>query len=185
MSILDIILIGIALAMDCFAVSTAQGLSSGGFRPKSLLMATMFGLFQGGMPLIGYYAGSVWSQFFSQYAPWIALILLLYLGGKMIWESLHESEEKSQAADWSLWNLTGLALATSIDALATGVIFIPCPERVWIGVSIIALCSFLFAMAGYMIGVFVGKRFRLNVELLGGIILIAIGIKIWAQGIFF
>ena len=184
MDILSIILIAIGLAMDCFAVSIAQGLSvtTGTERPKPFTMALLFGLFQGGMPLIGYFAGNLFADFFRIYAPWIALALLVFIGGKMIWESLHETEE--EAAGWSIRRLLVLAVATSIDALATGVIFIPVPERVWMGVGIIGLVSFLFALGGYHIGKYMGKRFTLNVELIGGLILIGIGLKIWLEGMF-
>jgi len=195
--LLSIILIGIGLAMDCFAVSITKGITCGANHPGRglfapdhswrgpLLMALLFGLFQGGMPLIGYFAGTVFSSFFSLYAPWIALALLAFIGGKMIWESLHESEEEEQNAEFTLKELIVLAIATSIDALATGVIFIPCPERVWLGVGIIALTSLLFSVAGYAIGIIFGKRFHFNVELLGGIILVGIGLKIWIEGLFF
>ena len=82
--------------MDCFAVSIAQGLSTrvSADRPQPLRMAVLFGLFQGGMPLIGYYTGGVFADFFRVYAPWIALTLLLGIGGKMIWESLQQREEE-------------------------------------------------------------------------------------------
>ena len=183
MDLLSIILIAIGLAMDCFAVSISQGLSTrvSTDRPQPLRMAVLFGLFQGGMPLIGYYAGCVFADFFRVYAPWIALALLAFIGGKMIWESLHEKEEEKSG--WGWLNLLILAVATSIDALATGVIFIPVPETLWIGVSIIGLMSFLFAIGGYHIGRYVGERFHLNVELIGGLILIAIGLKIWIEGV--
>ena len=184
MDLITIIIIAIGLAMDCLAVSIAQGLSVDihdiNNRPKPLLMAILFGLFQGGMPLIGYFAGNIFADFFRIYAPWIALILLAFIGGKMVWESLHEKEE--EAAGWHINRLIVLAVATSIDALATGVIFIPVPERVWLGVGIIGLVSFLFSIGGYHIGRYVGKRFRINVELIGGLILIAIGVKIWVEG---
>lgn len=183
MDILSIILIAIGLAMDCFAVSIAQGLSAAQSteHPKPFTMALLFGLFQGGMPLIGYFAGTLFADFFSRYAPWIALALLAFIGGKMIIESFEQKEE--QKAGWGWMHLLVLAVATSIDALATGVIFIPCPQMVWIGVSIIGLVSFLFAIGGYHIGKYMGRRFRLNVELIGGIILIAIGLKIWIEGV--
>ena len=167
--------------MDCFAVSIAQGLAvQTTEQPKPILMAVLFGLFQGGMPLIGYFAGNLFADFFRIYAPWIALALLAFIGGKMIWESLHEKDE--EAAGWQIKRLIVLAVATSIDALATGVIFIPVPERVWLGVGIIGLVSFLFSIGGYHIGKYVGTRFKINVELIGGIILILIGLKIWAEG---
>lgn len=168
--------------MDCFAVSTSQGIQQAKWHPRALLMAVLFGLFQGGMPVIGYYAGCYWADFFSRWAPWIALTLLAWIGGKMIWESLHEDEETTATADWSIRNLLALSVATSIDALSTGVIFIPCPEQLWVGVGVIALCSLLFALCGYTIGVTLGKRFTFNAELLGGIILVGIGIKIFIEG---
>jgi len=185
MDLITIMLIAVGLAMDCFAVSIAQGLDSDlndrNIKSKIFLMALLFGLFQGGMPLIGYYAGNVFADFFDTYAPWIALALLAFIGGKMIWESLHEKEEKT--VGWQIQRLLVLAVATSIDALATGVIFIPVPERLWIGVGIIGLVSFLFSIGGYHIGKYIGKLFQLNVELIGGIILIGIGLKIWIEGV--
>ena len=182
MSWFTIILIAVGLAMDCFAVSIAQGLSvqQRTEQPRPVLMALLFGLFQGGMPLIGYFAGSVFADFFKVYAPWIALALLAFIGGKMIWESFHETEKK---AGWAWTYLLMLSVATSIDALATGVIFIPVPEKVWIGIAIIGLVSFLFSIAGFIIGKRIGKRFHVNMELIGGLVLIGIGIKICLEGV--
>lgn len=190
MTYFDIILIAVGLAMDCFAVSITHGLSYDRSRKPLAyygpwLMAVMFGLFQGSMPLVGYFAGTLFADFFSKFAPWIALILLAGIGCKMIWESLHPKDEEKTCADFSLKHISALAIATSIDALATGVIFIPVPEMLWIGVGIIALVSFLFSVAGYSIGAFVGQKFHFNVELLGGVILIIIGLKIFVEGIFF
>ena len=177
-----IILIAVGLAMDCFAVSIAQGLSAQQRieRPRPVLMALLFGLFQGGMPLIGYFAGSVFANFFKVHAPWIALVLLAFIGGKMIWESFQETKKK---AGWRWAYLLMLAVATSIDALATGVIFIPVPEKVWIGIAIIGLVSFVFSIAGFIIGKRIGKRFHVNMELIGGLVLIGIGIKICLEGV--
>ena len=187
MDILSIILIAIGLAMDCFAVSIAQGLDTDikdvKQQPKILTMAVLFGLFQGGMPLIGYYAGNIFADFFRRYAPWIALALLVFIGGKMLIESLQKKEDEMQQSNWQFAHLILLAIATSIDALATGVIFIPVPEQLWFGVSIIALVSFLFSLLGCFIGSTFGQRFKLNVGLIGGIILIAIGLKIWLEGV--
>ncbi len=197
MDIFTIILIAIGLAMDCFAVSIAKGIVCGQkHQVRNLfdgridwrwpaLMAVLFGVFQGGMPLIGYFAGTLFASFFSRFAPWIALALLAFIGGKMIWESLHEDEEEGDGeTHFSLKELIILAIATSIDALATGVIFIPCPEVVWLGIGIIAFTSFLFSLIGFSIGLLSGKNFHFNVEMLGGIILICIGLKIWIEGFF-
>ncbi|MCQ2333902.1 MAG: manganese efflux pump MntP family protein [Paludibacteraceae bacterium] len=186
MDILSIILIAIGLAMDCLAVSLTKGLQQARWCMPALLMAVLFGAFQGGMPFIGYYAGTLFVDFFSRFAPYIALVLLTFIGGKMIWESLRtdDNESFSVTTDWRLKTLIVLAIATSIDALATGVIFIPVPHVLWLAIAIIALTSFLFSLMGYLIGVYVGQRFHFNVELLGGIILVTIGLKIFIEGVF-
>lgn len=187
MDIFSIILIAIGLAMDCFAVSITKGITSRkGQWGKALLMALLFGLFQGGMPLIGFCAGVAFTEQIAHYDHWIALVLLGLIGGKMVWESLHEKDEESdkETDELSFETLVLLAIATSIDALATGIIFVPMPEIIWLAVGVIALVSLIFSIVGYMIGVVCGKRFRFNVELLGGIILIAIGLKIFIEHMF-
>ena len=190
MDLFSIILMAIGLAMDCFAVSISKGLAVGNSKDDSqqrgrvLLMATLFGLFQGGMPLLGYWGGTLFASFFSRYAPWVALGLLSFLGGKMIVEAMHEQKKKPNA-DFSVKTLLTLSVATSIDALATGVVFIPVPEQLWRGVGIIALVSWLFALLGYVIGKTAGKRLHVNVGIVGGVILIAIGIKIFVESVCF
>ncbi|MCQ2348229.1 MAG: manganese efflux pump MntP family protein [Paludibacteraceae bacterium] len=183
MDLLSIILLGIALAMDCFAVSIAQGLQQRRWCPMALVMAVLFGLFQGGMPLIGYGVGSVFALIVKRFAPWIALLLLGWIGGKMVYEACH-LHDTDKPADWSLANMFLLAVATSIDALATGLIFIPYARQLWLGVGVIAFCSLFFSLLGYLLGVFVGKV-KVNVELIGGLLLIGIGIKIFIEGICF
>ncbi len=199
MDLLAIISIAIGLAMDCLAVAITQGISqetrlrskvSGKKQsfwsayqvPQALLMALLFGLFQGGMPLLGFFAGIAFTEQIARFDHWIALVLLGIIGGKMIWESLHKEEEQdSKTSSLELRTLFLLAIATSIDALAAGIIFVPTPDILWMAVSIIAIVSFLFALMGYTIGVVCGKRFHFNVELLGGLILIAIGVKIFIE----
>lgn len=187
MSILTIILLAIGLAMDCFAVSVCKGLASPhGYVPryiKPLLMALLFGVFHAGMPLIGYFAGSFFTSFFERFAPWIALILLGGIGGKMIYDALHSDNDDTHLADFSFLNLISLAFATSMDTLATGLIFIPYPNLLWLAAGIIALTCFLFSITGFVIGHLVGTRLRMNVTILGGVILILIGLKIFLEGI--
>lgn len=187
MSVLTIILLAIGLAMDCFAVSVCKGLASPhGYVPryiKPMLMALLFGVFHAGMPLIGYFAGSLFASFFERFAPWIALALLGFIGGKMIYDSLKGDDDEGHLADFSFFGLLSLAFATSMDTLATGVIFIPHPEVLWFAVGIVALTCFLFSMTGFVLGHIVGTRLRINVNILGGVILILIGIKICIEGI--
>ena len=185
MNLLTIILLAIGLAMDCFAVSVCKGLTSPhGYVPryiKPMLMALLFGLFHAGMPLIGYFAGSLFASFFERFAPWIALALLGWIGGKMIYDSLKGEDDKAHLADFSFMSLLSLAFATSMDTLATGVIFIPHPEVLWLAVGVIALTCFVFSMTGFVIGHLVGTRLKMNVTILGGVILILIGIKIFLE----
>ena len=179
----NVIVMGIGLAMDCCAVSVVQGLNEGKWHGHALLMACIFGLFHCGMPVIGFYAGELATGFMSRYAPWIALILLGALGAKMIWESFHE-KDRSRQANWHFWNLILLALATSVDVLATGLIFVPYPE--WLVPSVLTIggITTCFSLGGYLLGVFVG-RLKLNMEMVGGIVLILLGVKICIEGLCF
>ena len=146
-------------------------------------MALLFGVFHAGMPLIGYFTGSFFASFFERFAPWIALALLGFIGGKMIYDSLHDDDDEAHLADFSFWGLLSLAFATSMDTLATGVIFIPHPEVLWLAVGVIAATCFVFSMTGFVLGHIVGARLRVNVNILGGVILILIGVKIFLEGV--
>lgn len=172
----------VGLAMDCCAVSAVQGLNQRSWHPRALLMALIFGGFHAGMPIIGYYAGTLFVDFMRVYAPWIALGLLGFLGVKMIWESYFEHKEEKKA-DWKVSNLLLLAIATSVDVLATGLLFVPYPEWLYPSVLTIGGITACFSLGGYVIGVYVGKL-KLNMELVGGLVLIALGIKIWAESFF-
>lgn len=172
--------------MDCFAVSIVQGVQGCRLRP-ALTMAILFGVFQGGMPLIAYFAGSLFADFFIAWSGWIALVLLSFIGGKMLLEAYREKREEKtadadvsgKAAQLTLWTIIVLAVATSIDALSIGVLFIPVPEVLWLAVAIIAAMSTLFSLIGYTIGRTVSAYLPLNANILGGCILIVIGIKIF------
>lgn len=185
MDIVSIILIAFGLAMDCFAVSISKGIAVKKiyFSP-TLLMAFLFGFFQAAMPLIGYFAGLNFITVIKNSDHWLAFVLLTLIGGKMLWEGIkkHSSEKDERETHPFHWmKLLTLSLATSIDALATGIIFVPYPLIVWKAITIIGAISFLMSILGMYIGVRFGKRFHVNVEILGGIILIGIGFKILLQ----
>ena len=182
MNLLSVILIAVGLAMDCFAVSTVKGIQKSN---RAFLMAVFFGLFQGAMPLIGYAAGSVVADVVNRYDHWIALVLLCLIGGKMIVESFQpeKCDEAQSGSVVTYKELLMLAVATSIDALATGVLFVSLPfGQVMIDMGIIAAVSFFFSRLGYRIGYAAGRRLNFNVELLGGLVLIGLGIKIFIEG---
>ena len=179
---INVVIMAIGLAMDCCAVSAVQGLNQGHWHPRALLMAAIFGLFHMGMPVVGYFAGNLFVSFVQTYAPWIALALLGFLGAKMIWESRQCTKDDVRCTKWSLSHLLLLAVATSIDVLATGLLFVPYPE--WLIPSVLTIGSItaLFSFGGYLLGVYVGKL-KLNMELVGGLVLIALGIKICIEGV--
>lgn len=180
---INVILMGVGLAMDCCAVSAVQGLNQRQWHPRALLMAGIFGCFHMGMPVVGYYAGTLLLDFMRVYAPWIALGLLGFLGAKMIWESFHEKDTRP-CANWHVTNLLLLAVATSVDVLATGLLFVPYPEWLFPSVVTIGAITALFSLGGYLAGVFVG-RLKINMELVGGLVLIGLGIKIWLESVCF
>lgn len=187
MTILEIIILAIALAMDCFTVSIACGLAQKKVvRGPMTAMIFLFGIFQGGMTLAGWYGGSLFCNIVRPIDHWIAFALLAYLGGKMVYEAYRpkEDEKECSACKKGLLrtrNLITMAVATSIDALAVGVSFAflaLSSMRLYTACLIIALASSLFTLLGLGIGIFAGKRIKFPVEALGGIILIGIGIKI-------
>lgn len=181
MDLLSIIIIGIGLAMDCFAVSISKGIYvKKFFFWFTLRMALLFGLFQATMPLIGYAAGAGFAEYMKSFDHWIAFGLLSIMGGKMIIEGIKTPvDECGKASNPFKWtSLIALAFATSIDALATGIVFVPFPHLIWKAVAIIGSISLIFTFIGMSVGVHFGKRFHLKVEIIGGIILVGIGIKI-------
>ena len=187
MTILELILLSIGLAMDCLAISIAGSIGYGRYNwQRILLIALFFGGFQGLMPVIGWAVGVNFVNLIGSYDHWIALIILGFIGGKMIVESFKNNPEESKYTPYgSLSMLVILSIADSIDALATGLLFITCSDTLALGASIIALGSFVITIIGCVIGIEFGRRFKVNVNLIGGLILIAIGIKIFCEHIFF
>jgi len=182
MDIFSIITIGIGLAMDCFAVSVSKGICAKKlYIQQTLTMAFLFGFFQALMTLIGYFTGLTFMEMIKKSDHWVAFGLLTLIGGKMLFEGTKKKDtdcNHTQINPFSFIKLIPLALATSIDALATGIIFVPYPQIIGKSVTIIGLISLFFSFIGMMIGIRFGKSFHLKTEVLGGIILIAIGLKI-------
>ena len=185
MNSLDIWMLAVALAMDCFTVSIVSGVIVRRWLLGMILrMALLFGLFQAAMPLIGWMATNHFSQQLEAIDHWIAFGLLAFIGGKMIKESFDTAEEEKHFNPRSLNTQLVLAIATSIDALAVGISF-ACTgyrevEQIAYPLLVIGIVSFLFSLLGYLLGVRFGKSIahKLKPELLGGIILIVIGVKI-------
>lgn len=177
MGFIEILLIGIGLSMDAFAVSICKGLSTRKLEIKhALICGGYFGFFQGFMPLIGYILGVQFKDKIESIDHWIAFILLVLIGLNMIKEAFDEDEDCNP--DFSLKAMIPLAIATSIDALAIGVTFAFLNVNILYAIIIIAITTFLISMVGVKIGHVFGSRYKSKAEIIGGIILIFIGIKI-------
>ena len=188
MDILSIVIIGIGLAMDCFAVSISKGICLKKFKTKKVLrMAFLFGLFQGIMPLVGYFGGLSFASKISAYDHWIAFGLLGIIGIKMFIEGLKTIDPNCQCDShpfrWKV--LIPLAFATSIDALTTGIIFVSFPNTIYYAIIIIAIISFAFSIVGVYLGIHFKRKIHFNVEVLGGVILFGIGLKILVEHLYF
>ena len=190
MNSIDIWLLAIALAMDCFTVSIVSGVIVRRFLWGLVLrMAFLFGGFQALMPFLGWLATSRFSEQLEAIDHWIAFSLLVFIGGRMIKGAFDEAEEPSFNPQNLRVQLL-LAVATSIDALAIGISFAcmgyHAMTMLVVPLFIIGLVSFLFSMVGYVLGVRFGNRIarRLKPELLGGVILVTIGIKILISHLF-
>ena len=196
MSILDIILIGVGLSMDAVAVSVSNGIAESKMKwSKMLLIAGAFGLFQGVMPFLGYLLGTVFAQFITMVAPYLAFILLGFIGGKMIVESIKALRNPSAHIDekpkakLTLAVLLAQAVATSIDAFAVG-IDMACYEcagnmslPVYIACIIIAVITFVLSLIAVILGKKTGDVFSDKATLVGGIILVLIGTKMLIEGL--
>ena len=178
MGILDLILTGVALSMDAFAVSIGKGLSVPSLRPRhSLIVGAYFGGFQALMPLLGFLLAGTFADYIRDFDHWIAFALLALIGANMVREALSGDEEKTDAS-FGVKTMLPLALATSIDALATGVTFAMTQTDIWIAIAIVGTTTFVFSAVGLKIGNVFGSKYRSKAELLGGIILILMGVKI-------
>lgn len=182
MSILEIWLLAVSLAIDCFTVSITSGIILHRIRWGIFLkMAFLFGLFQAAMPFLGWLGASRFNHLIETYDHWIAFALLAFLGIRMIREHFKDEEERSFDPTRMKVILT-LAVATSIDALAVGISFAFTGFRTLSSLlyplTAIGIASFVISLAGSLIGVFFGKRFNLRVETFGGLVLIGIGVKI-------
>lgn len=191
-------LLGFALAMDCLALSIADGLVFGGVKKrKYFFIAAVFGIFQGVMPLLGFLLGQVFAEWIDKYDHWIGFALLLIIGGKMVYDGikgiLKPEEEKAKKFSYSAILLQGVA--DSIDALAVGITMYtnlglqPSEAKgyeVYVGFGIICLMSFAISLLGLFGGRFFNKLLKGKIgvcNLIGGIILILLGVWMLLEGL--
>lgn len=187
--LLDIILIGIALSADAFAVTISNmfcypGLSRG----KQLSMPISFGIFQGLMPILGFFLGSLIGGFIERFAGPITFVVLGFIGGKMIWDTVKElraakrgeagdAEDTASDKDFGFGTLMAQSVATAIDAFAVGVSFCAEGVAIWGSAAIITVCTFLCCLVALAIGRRFGVKLGDKAQLIGGVVLVAIGLK--------
>lgn len=194
MSIIELFLIAVGLSMDAFAVSIGNGLSMKKSQPKAALaIAFSFGLFQALMPTLGYFLGTAFEQVIREFDHYIALVFLGFIGGKMIFDGIKElrskkkgEEDEEKGFKLSFGTLMIQAVATSIDALIIGVSFAALPDvNIWAAVVLIGITTFAISLVGVFFGKKFGQLLGSKAEVFGGIVLVAIGVKVFVEHMFF
>jgi manganese efflux pump family protein len=181
MSFVGLCLIALSLATDCFAAAIGKGTALRRPPPRDVLViGLLFGAFAAAMPAIGWAIGVSFRQFVTEIDHWIALALLGAIGGHMIWEALHADPEKADNAERRIigWALVGTAFATSIDAAAVGITFAFLDVNILQAALVIGIVCGAVAVIGLYLARITGPLFGRKAEILGGIVLIAIGVKI-------
>lgn len=192
MMFVEVMLLSVTLSLDAFSVALSKGMATKDFKIKhSLLCGGWFGLFQAIMPLIGYFAFKLLSDnisFIESLDHWFAFIALLFIGVKMIYESFKEGDENTNSS-YAFKIMLGMAIATSIDALAAGIPIATNNDNIWINVISIGITTFIFSSLGVFLGYKLGSKLKNilgnKVEIIGGIILILLGLKILIEHLFF
>ncbi len=184
MSLSELFIIAVGLSMDAFAVAICKGLSVQKAKINHMAITGLyFGIFQAGMPLIGYFVGKQFAQYITRFDHWIAFVLLGLIGANMVREALSKEENEECCDDknssFGVKAMLPMAVATSIDALAVGVTFALLPDvKIIPAVSFIGVITFAFSFVGVKIGNVFGAKFKSKAEFAGGVILILMGIKI-------
>lgn len=183
MSFVNLLIVAVGVSADAFAVSLAQGVRvRRHIHRDALLVAVTFGLFQALMPLLGWLLGAQFSTLIAPVDHWVAFALLLLVGAKMIWEALRPGEADADAAGrLRARELLVLAVATSIDALAVGITFAFLDVDILPAVAVLGLVTGALTYIGVVLGHRVGTRFQKPAEIVGGLVLIGIGVKVLVE----
>ena len=178
MTLLELFLIAVGLSMDACAVAVCKGLSMPKVDKKyTFFIGLFFGGFQALMPLLGYYLGSRFASSIERFDHWVAFVLLCIIGGNMIKES-RECAECEEYKGINFKELTVMAFATSVDALAVGITFAFLGVKIAPAVTLIGVTTFLLSLVGVYVGNYFGAKYKSRAELAGGVILVLLGTKI-------
>ena len=179
MGIIELLILAVGLSMDAFAVSVCKGLASGRVTARHALTAGVwFGGFQALMPLIGWLLGVRFQVFITKIDHWIAFVLLVLIGLNMVRESRQEEELSNTDASFTVKVMFPLAVATSIDALTVGITFAFLQVQIIPAITLIGLTTFVISAVGVKAGGVVGMRGRARAEMIGGLVLVLMGVKI-------
>lgn len=185
MDLLSLLILALGLSMDAFAVSVSNSLCFAGLRRgQAVATSASFGIFQGIMPVIGFFAGRVFAQKIAAVDHWVAFALLGIIGGKMMadgFKDLRSPEACAAGRRFTVRLMLIQAVATSIDALAVGVSLAALEVNIWLAVGFIALVTFVCCLVAHAIGKRCGQRLGPWAEVLGGVILVLLGVKILAE----
>ncbi len=187
MSYFVLLLTAVALSADAFAVSVTNGICfAGQSHKKDVIASFAFGAFQGIMPIFGYWAGVLFVGYIQQIDHWIAFFLLAFIGLKMIYEAVHEwkSVEVCKTKTLTFRLILTQGIATSIDALAVGISFAALGTQIYPAALAIAIITFLCCLIGHYLGKRIGKLWGNKAQIIGGVMLIAIGLNILIEHLF-
>jgi manganese efflux pump family protein len=182
MGLLSIVLVAVALAIDAFAVAVVTGLSLAITKRRVFRLAFHFGVFQALMPVLGWFAGNAIHRYIAAFDHWVAFGLLAVVGGKMIVGALLDSDAERAPADPTRgWDLVLLSVATSIDALAVGLSLAMLGSSIVVPAAMIGVITAAITVTGMLLGRRVGASWGPRIEVVGGVVLVVIGVKIVAQ----
>lgn len=183
MGLMELFLVAIGLSMDAFAVALSKGLGMRKLNYRhAAIIAGFFGGFQAGMPFLGWLLGHQFEQYISRFDHWVAFVLLVFIGGKMLLEAFQADEIAVDTNDQlDLRELSVLAVATSIDALAVGITFAFLRVSILLSITLIGVTTFILSLIGVSLGNRAGVRYKKKAEIAGGLVLIFIGIKILVE----
>ena len=179
MTFLELFLLAVGLSMDAFAVSVCKGLALRRIRVRdAMVCGVWFGGFQMLMPLIGFFLGRLFANVISSVDHWVAFVLLCIIGGNMIREALSKDDDTPADASLGVRTMFLMAVATSIDALAVGVTFAFLQVNILPAVCLIGATTFILSSLGVKVGAVFGAKYEKKAELLGGVVLVLLGVKI-------
>ena len=187
MSLFTLALIGVGLSVDSLAASMTTGACARRIRTGHVLKVALFmALFQGTMPWVGWIMGQSFKTLIADFDHWIAFLLLSGIGSKLIYEGIKSADDcNSGLMSTSTLILIGMAIATSIDALIIGVSFGLMEINIWLAMLVIGTSTFIFASLGVIVGKKIGDRISKGIEIIGGVFLILLGVKILVEHIYF